>query len=518
MSRSPIGQRIRNRRREQRMTQAALATAAGISPSYLNLIEHDKRMIGGALMKRIAETLAIPVSDLSGTDDFRLTQELLDIVRSLAMLDLRPDDAVDLVARSPAWVTAFIRLHSAYRHAADTAGALSDRLSQDPTLMELSHAVLNRVTEIRSFAEILASHSDLSEPERLRFSQIVADQSTLLAAGAREMISLLSGPAGTAHSASPREEVDDFIHRHGNHFPAVEDAAERLRLGLGTSGGSLAAAIRDRLDRLEADAAPPEDAATAAADGADPGQDLPGATVRFRAARRLVEHELGELLDETVDDRHLTTEEARSQARGAIASYAAGALLFPYAPFLEAAEVLRYDIDRLGARFAGSYEQVAHRLVTLHRRDAAGVPFAFVRADPGGNLSKPFGVPGLRMPRFGGACPLWALYAALAVPDRPVVQLAVMPEGERFVFVARRVVKRLPAFGVAPVVFSIMLGCDTAYADRIVYADALAGGTRALEEPVGHTCRSCPRRCAQRAHDPILLNRPQAEPGASAGV
>ncbi|MFP3468090.1 short-chain fatty acyl-CoA regulator family protein, partial [Leifsonia sp. SIMBA_070] len=84
----------------------------------------------------------------------------------------------------------------------------------------------------------------------------------------------------------------------------------------------------------------------------------------------------------------------------------------------------RYDIDRLAQKFAGSFEQIAHRLVTLRRPDAAGVPFAFLRTDPAGNISKPFSIPGLRMPRLGGACPLWALYGALAQPDRTVAQLA----------------------------------------------------------------------------------------------
>lgn len=490
MARAPIGRRIRERRRDRQMTQTALAEAVGISPSYLNLIEHDKRLIGGALLGRIAAALGLQVGALSGIEDTRLAQDILEIARSLALGPADGDSAVDFVARCPDWARGFVKLHRAYRDAADTAMALGDRLSQDPALMELSHAVLTRVTAIRSFAEILEQHADLAPEERDRFSRIVALESDQLTVSAREMLTLLGSSLGEAKPSSPAEEVDDFIIHHGNHFPALEEAAETLR-------DTLPADI-DTLGRGVDTGA-----------GADP---LPEATRRFAAVRRLADEALGSLLDEAVDDERLTGPEARARARSAMVSYVAGALLFPYEPFRTAAEEVRYDVDRLAARFGGSWEQVAHRLVTLRRPGAEGVPFAFLRCDPAGNLSKPFSVPGLRMPRFGGTCPLWALHAALARPDEPVAQLAVMPEGERYLFVARRVMKRVGRFGAPPVVFSVMLGCDAAYADRVVYGDAFAGGRAdGLATPVGVNCRSCRRRhCAQRAHAAVL----PADPGS----
>ena len=42
---SMLGGKIRALRRRQRMTQADLARGLGISPSYLNLIEHNRRAI-----------------------------------------------------------------------------------------------------------------------------------------------------------------------------------------------------------------------------------------------------------------------------------------------------------------------------------------------------------------------------------------------------------------------------------------------------------------------------------------
>ena len=48
--RAPIGIRISSRRKALGIGQAELARRAGISPSYLNLIEANKRDVGGALL------------------------------------------------------------------------------------------------------------------------------------------------------------------------------------------------------------------------------------------------------------------------------------------------------------------------------------------------------------------------------------------------------------------------------------------------------------------------------------
>ncbi|OAB56693.1 hypothetical protein AY600_02335 [Phormidium willei BDU 130791] len=528
MARLPIGARIRDRRRERGLTQSGLAAAAGISPSYLNLIEHDKRAIGGALLRRIAELLRVEIGHLSGSDDARLAQDLVELTRSLGGEALQEEGALAFVARFPEWAQAFVRLHRRYREAADSAFTLSDRLSQDPALVELSHAVLTQVTAIRSFAEILESHGDLAPDERARFSRIIAGQSDELASSAREMLALLGGPQGALRSSAPREEVDDFIIAHANHFPQVEAACDALRSELLDGGDNLAGAVDARLSAVHGlDLSIQAGARSVAI--ADHRlvipEGTPEASIRFLQARILADRELADLWEELTRDPRLSSDEARDQARAALARYAAGALRFPYAPFLEAAEALRYDIDRLAARFGGSFEQTAHRLVTLRRPGAEGVPFAFLRADPAGNLSKPFSLPGLRVPRMGGTCPLWALHTAFAVPDRPVAQLAELPEGERYLFVARRVTKSVGPYGAPPVTFSVLLGCDAAYLERLIYGDAFAG--RGLPAtPVGYNCRSCRRAdCAQRAHPPVLpgaarpAQAPAADPAAaSAGA
>ncbi|MBN9022089.1 MAG: helix-turn-helix transcriptional regulator, partial [Rhizobiales bacterium] len=101
--RAPIGQRIRKRRQEMRLSQAALAAEVGISASYLNLIEHNRRTIGGALLHRIAERLALDSRALAGTEEARLIAELAEVFSDAAMvgLELGQDEARDVVATSP---------------------------------------------------------------------------------------------------------------------------------------------------------------------------------------------------------------------------------------------------------------------------------------------------------------------------------------------------------------------------------------------------------------------------------
>lgn len=519
MARLPIGQRIRDSRMASGISQTALARSVGISPSYLNLIEHDKRMIGGALLKRIAGALDVPLGRLSGGDDEGLASEVAELARTLAAPGLDEPAAARFVAQAPDWAAAFVQLHRRYRDATETALALSDRLSQDPALMELSHAVLTQISAIRSFAEILEQYPDLAPEERTRFCSIIAAQSDRLGSSAREMIALLDGAKNTPTPTSPRSEVDDFIHHCGNHLPVLEEAADALRRSLETAPQPLAAAIESRLLQAHGLRIRRGDPAEATSDA---GRDVltldEGAldsTLRFQLARTLAERELGAAIDGLIQNDRLTSDEARQIARRALANYAAGALLFPYAPFHEAAERSRYDIDRLAQRFAGSFEQIAHRLVTLRRPGAEGVPFAFLRADPAGNTSKPFSIPGLRMPRLGGACPLWALYRALATPDRTIAQLAETPNGEQYLFIARSQSKRAPSFAGAPVSYSVMLGCDAAYGERIVYFDGFASGKRSLATPVGFTCRSCARvGCAQRAQAPVRAGGPARNEGS----
>jgi len=505
----PIGHRIRDQRSRLGMTQRALAKTVGISAAYMNLIEHDRRQIGGKLLRRIAGALRVEVGALSLTEEAALVPDLVDLAQRHSLVDLQEDRVLGLVAGYPEWARLLLRLNEGLRDARETSLALSDRLAHDPRLRELSHRILTLITSVRSSAEILQDYPSLEEPERDRFAGIIAKASDRLSQEARSMIDLLGGDERDAlQPSTPVRELDDFIRGHGNYFGDLEFAAEDLRQGLLESGEEIAAAIARRL--TERHGVTISKSGVAADEEAAPvpplvlPDDLSEATCRFRMARRLAALEFPALLHRMLRDGRLNSQEARQRARAALIRYAAGALLFPYEPFYAAAEETRYDIERLQRRFAASFEQVAHRLVTLRRPRREGVPFAFLRVDPAGNVSKRFSLPGLRMPSYSGACPLWAAYAAFGRPGQTVAQLAAMPDDNRFLFVARRVTKETGGFGQPDAQHAVMLACEAGYAERLVYGDAFAGGAPSLVTPVGFECRSCRRAdCRQRAADPL---------------
>ena len=58
------GSRVRERRLALGLRQAEVAKATGISASYLNLIEHNRRRIAGDVLRRLAQALATEVDAL----------------------------------------------------------------------------------------------------------------------------------------------------------------------------------------------------------------------------------------------------------------------------------------------------------------------------------------------------------------------------------------------------------------------------------------------------------------------
>jgi len=177
----------------------------------------------------------------------------------------------------------------------------------------------------------------------------------------------------------------------------------------------------------------------------------------------------------------------------------------PYGAFRAEAKAVRHDIDRLSRRFGVSFEQACHRLSTLQRPGAEGIPFYFCRVDMAGNITKRHSATRLQFARFGGACPLWHVHEAAAIPDRILVQHAETPDGVRYVSMAKGLVKPSGRFARAPRRYAVVLGCEAVHAADFVYADALGvpHGQAGTPTPIGISCRLCPRSdCDQRAFPP----------------
>ncbi len=223
----------------------------------------------------------------------------------------------------------------------------------------------------------------------------------------------------------------------------------------------------------------------------------------FKLAAELGYLEFGDLIDKLVDEGKFTSEESRTLAKLGLANYVAAATVLPYRQFHDVAENFRYDVERLSAFYAVSYETIAHRLSTLQRPSMRGVPLSFVRVDRAGNMSKRQSATGFHFSSSGGTCPLWNVYETFANPGKILVQIAQMPDGRDYMWVARTVERRPSRYGQPGKTFAIGLGCELRHAHRLVYSEGLdlSGGPNATTAtPIGAGCRVCERdNCPQRA-------------------
>lgn len=455
MAKKPrLGHKVRRLRRQRALTQAQMATQLGISPSYLNLIEHNRRPVTVPLLLKLAAAFDVDMAELAEDDEARLHDDLMEVFGDSLFegADLKAADVETLLESSPEVARAVIALYGAFRGAREERDGLAERVSD--------------------------AHGDIGI----------------------EMIRL------------PTEEVSDFIQDHSNHFQAVEEAAEKLIEELGGSsdlGSSLVEHLEQRHGiSVEVVSAAREPGMVRRFDRAAGvlrlSEVLPPRSRLFQLANQIALVQYDDVLESYVARGNLTTPESRVLCRVALASYFAGAVLMPYEPFLNAARSLRYDIEMLGHRFRTSFEQVCHRLTTLNRPGAMGVPFHFVRVDIAGNISKRFSASGIRFARFSGACPRWNVHAAFLQPGFIRTQLSRMPDGTVFFCIARTVRKEGGGYHSPQSRLAIGLGCEVSHAPDLLYSDGVDLTNLDAAVEIGPTCRLCERvDCRQRAFPPL---------------
>ncbi|KYF71833.1 helix-turn-helix domain-containing protein [Sorangium cellulosum] len=445
-----LGAKVRALRRREHMTQVDLAERLGVSASYLNLIENNRRPLTAPLLIRIAQIFQLDLQNFASEEDVRLTADLHEVFgdpifesHGLTNADLR-----ELVAASPNVARAVLTLYRTYSTTRESLATLGERLAGD-------------------------------------------------------------GFVAVDNSRLPSEEVSDLIQRRMNYFSELEEGAEALWREAELDGDDVyrglvrylhaTRGIEVRIVRVADE--------RQAMRRYDPdkrvlsiSEVLPPRSRRFQLAHQLGLLTQSAAIDRILRDENLTTPESRALARVALANYFAAAILMPYQPFLEAARAERYDIELLAHRFGTSFEQVCHRLTTLRRPGAEGVPMHMVRIDIAGNISKRFSGSGIRFARFSGACPRWNVHAALMTPGMIRIQLSQMPDGAVYFCIARTVRSDRGGYHVPHTVQSIGMGCDVRYARELVYADGIDLDNIGAAVPVGVTCRTCERLdCAQRA-------------------
>ncbi|AQA01224.1 Cro/Cl family transcriptional regulator [Mycobacterium sp. MS1601] len=445
MAKTFAGARLRRLREERGLTQVALARALDLSTSYVNQLENDQRPITVPVLLTLTERFDLPTHYFAPDSDARLISDLREI---LAESPATAAQIEELVARMPEVGKAMVSLHRRFHDVTAEVEVFRGRASGDPNT--------------------------------------------------------------AAQQPMPFEEVRDFFYDRKNYVADLDMAAEAVFAENRLQIGGLDAQLADLLAAQHGITVQLDDGNVLSpnvkrwyrvdtktlyvARWLQPGQRA------FQLATQLAlltqDHVITALV--ACDDQ--LSPEARGVARIGLANYFAGALLLPYRRFLAEAESLRYDIDQLARRFEVGFETICHRLSTMQRTDARGVPFIFVRTDSAGNISKRQSATAFHFSRVGGNCPLWVVHHAFSQPDQFLTQVAQMPDGRSYFWIARTTTSTPSSYLGPRKSFAIGLGCDLAHAEKLIYSAGINPADPDAAVAIGAGCKICDRpACPQRA-------------------
>ncbi|MCX7289036.1 MAG: helix-turn-helix domain-containing protein [Rhodobacterales bacterium] len=418
------GTRLRERRLAAGLRQAEVAMAAGISPSYLNLIEHGRRKVTAPVLDRLAGALGLDHAALAGGREAALADGLrAAVARGEAAVEL--GQVEDFASRFPGWAGFLVQLDARAEGLERAVEALNDRMSHDPHLSQSLHEVLSSLSSVRATAAILAETGDIPADWTARFHRNLHQDSERLAVGAEALVAYLDAGSAMVEQgiAAPQEEVEDWLNSRGWAFSDAE----------------LADGCKDEVAGL-------------------------------------------------------ASSSARSLAQDFLARAAADARALPEAAFAGAQARLGPDPIALAEAFAVDPLVVMRRLAGLADPGAG-----LVICDGSGALTFRKPVPGFPLPRFGSACPLWPLYAALGRPLQPIEARVIVAGQSGRVY-------RVIAWSVVRHPFGLR-GPDLREAAMLILPAApVSGSVSGPELTVGSSCRVCPQSVCPARREPSILS------------
>lgn len=439
------GAKLRELRGRLSLTQKSFAAKLGVSLPYLNQMENNNRPVSTAVVLGLAQEFGFDVTELQSGDEARLVSDMREALADPAFTGPTPALADLRLAASnaPALARAFLDLHTAYKQTHERLASLDAALGREDARLQ----------------------------------------------------------------PSPWEEVRDFFHYCDNYIDAVDRSAENFAKQV-KPGETIADVAVKALERHQITVVNRQ---TDVLRSFDPvtkmltlSQNAAPATRTFQLLLQVGLVTQSKLVEATLDLARFQSEEARAVAKVGLVNYFAGAALMPYTAFLDAAQEARHDLEVLARQFGASLEQVAHRLSTLQRPGAKGIPFFFVRVDQAGTITKRHSATTLQFARYGGACPLWNVHQAFELPGQFLRQLATTPDGAQYFCLARDVSKSGGAYGAPTRRYAIGLGCEVRHASALVYADHMDVTAAEAYAPIGISCRICERRnCHQRSVPPL---------------
>jgi len=455
MSKTFIGPQLRQLRRQHSQTQAQMAKALSISTSYVNLLENNQRSLSVQLLMALAEVYDIDWRELVADEASNRLAELRSVFRDPLFGAEQPDlqELRALLDHAPKVGDHLIHLYRSHR------------------------ATLDKVMSIGS--------------ERM--------------------------PDGGALQ-TPETVIHDFFRDHSNHFDPLERAAEDLRRSQPCTADDLYSELKSRLQVKHGITVKTVsiDEVSASLRLYNPANqtvllsealDHPNRT--FQLAHVLCLVEATGVLNELTSTIDIGSKDGIARCHVELANYFAAAVQMPYEAFYEAAERTRYDIDRLAASFGVSIEQTCHRLTTLQRDGARGVPFFFLRVEKAGNVSKRFNSTSFNLADYGGACPVWNIHLAFTMPGRVFPQFVELPDGDRFFTISRTADRPVISRETQDHRLALAIGCELRHAHRLGYTERFNLDDENQFSPIGINCHLCPRHsCPQRAHRPLFVDLP----------
>lgn len=450
-----VGPRLRQLRRDHKQTQAEMAKALGVSTAYVNLLENNQRSLSVAMLMTLSETYDVDWRDLASDES------------SLLLSDLR--------------------------------NAVQDPLFGEhlPDLQELRAAVDHSPALVANFLQLYRSHRSALQ-KMMRLGK--------------------EGMPEAFFSSAPEAIIHDFFRDHSNYFDVLEKRAEQLRAAEPCDADDVYMVLKKRLQKMhgiELRTAPVEEMSSALriydkeTSTLHLSEALDHQNRVFQIAHVLCLVEMPDVLTKLTKNSGIRTESGIARCHVELANYFAAALLMPYKPFYEAAEESKYDVDRLAAAFAVSFEQVCHRLTTLQRDGMEGVPFFFLRVDKAGNVTKRFNSTSFHLAEYGGACPVWHIHMSFRTPGVIIPQFVELPDGERFFTISRTTERPVFSRETQDRRLALSLGCELRHAHRIAYAAPFNTADEELFSQIGINCHLCPRQaCSQRAYQPLLTELP----------
>lgn len=446
------GSRIRERRIMLGLKQADLARRANVSASYLNLIEHNRRRIGGKLLVDLAALLEVEPSTLREGAEATLIASLREVAASNANHSAEVDRSEEFAGRFPGWARLIDGLAQRQNSLEQTVVSLTDRMTHDPQLAEALHDMLGAVTAIRSTSSILVETDGLEPEWRDRFYRNINEDATRLTEGSQALVSYLNSDTQSEQQiTTPQDEIESFFKHNGFSFEQLETVTQQEQA---------VEVINELLDQSV--------------------KLVVSASARSQLERLLMRY--------WQDSRVLSNDQLLDDISK-----------FGIEPALIAAE-RGLDLGLVMRRMANISGELIGALLSDTDYNITKEGLGLVVCDSSGTLTMRKPLQGFALPRFGAACPLWTLYQALS---RPLIALRERVEISgrdvlHFETLAFAAPVTRPQFGAVPLLESHMLIIPMQQSD-------VQGTTP--PRPIGSSCRICPRlNCAGRREPSILTS------------